>query len=61
MTEAFALSALAATPDTPEYKSSWEEFQALKANANGGAKMTPNSMPDWRGVWRRTTPPGLGF
>lgn len=51
----------AAALDEPRYSSSWEEYSALKAKANGGAKHTAATLPDWRGIWRRRTPPNMGF
>jgi hypothetical protein len=38
---------------TTQYRSSWEEFQALKARAHGGTRMTPGKLPDWSGLWTR--------
>jgi hypothetical protein len=45
------LSAVAA--DAPAYKTSWEHYQALKAKAGGGVKLTFEQLPDWSGVWIR--------
>ena len=33
------------------YASSWDEFQAMKAAAHGGARMTWKTLPDWTGLW----------
>ena len=57
-------SAPAAAPSAaaaPEYASSWEEFQALKAKAHGGTKMTWKNLPDWTGIWTRESGAGLKF
>jgi hypothetical protein len=45
-------------PPTPvsqvqEYKTSMEEYLALKAKAGGGTRQTAATLPDWRGVWQR--------
>jgi hypothetical protein len=40
-----------------EYGSSWEEYQALKAKANGGTVHTLSTMPDWSGFWRNSADP----
>jgi hypothetical protein len=53
---AFAAAAGAAAP---EYKTSVEEYDALKARANGGTKHTAATLPDWRGIWRRDIPQGM--
>jgi hypothetical protein len=34
-----------------KYKTSAEEYAALKAKAGGGTKMTWDKLPDWSGVW----------
>ncbi len=34
-----------------QYASSWDEFQAMRAAAHGGAKMTWKTLPDWTGLW----------
>jgi hypothetical protein len=53
--------------DTPvsqvqEYNSSWEEYLALKELADGGTEHTFDTLPDWRGVWRREIhPPMFAF
>jgi hypothetical protein len=44
---------------TPPYQSSWEEFQALKAKAHGGARKTPAQLPDWTGLWTREIVGGI--
>lgn len=46
-------SATAPVSQVQEYDSSWEEYLALKQLANGGTKHTFDTLPDWRGVWRR--------
>jgi len=33
------------------YASSWDEFQAMRAAAHGGTRMTWRSLPDWTGLW----------
>jgi hypothetical protein len=33
------------------YASSMEEFQAMKAAAHGGTRMTWRKLPDWTGLW----------
>ena len=33
------------------YKTSWEEYQAMRAAAHGGLKMTWDKLPDWTGLW----------
>lgn len=39
--------------DAVKYKSSWEHYLALKAQAKGGDRMTWDKLPDWTGVWAR--------
>ena len=41
---------------TVAYKSTKEEYEALKAKARGGMKLTAAQLPDWSGVWQ----PGPG-
>ena len=36
------------------YASSWDEYQAMRAAAHGGAKMTWKTLPDWTGLWEHT-------
>jgi len=33
------------------YRTAWDEYQAMKASARGGAKMTWARLPDWTGLW----------
>ena len=33
------------------YPSSWDEYQAMKAAAHGGTRMTWKTLPDWTGLW----------
>ena len=33
------------------YATSWDEYQAMLAEAHGGAKMTWRRLPDWTGLW----------
>lgn len=45
-----------------EYKTSVEEYEALKKKANGGTKHTVATLPDWSGVWgRRARGPIFSF
>ena len=37
------------------YKTSWEHYQDLLAEAKGGTKMTFDKLPDWSGVWTHTS------
>ena len=36
------------------YKSSWDEYQAMRAAAHGGTKVTWRNLPDWTGLWEHT-------
>ncbi len=45
----------------PQYKSSWEEYQAMKAKAHGGTKVSFDKLPDWTGLWTRNFDNGLAF
>ena len=46
----------------PEYKTSLEHYEALKAKAGGGVKLTFAQLPAWTGVWERAiTDAGLKF
>jgi hypothetical protein len=36
-----------------QYKNAIEHYEALKRAANGGAKKTGATLPDWSGVWTR--------
>jgi hypothetical protein len=57
---AYAQTPASADPGTPPtYQSSWEEFQALKAKAHGGARKTPAQLPDWTGLWTREIVGGI--
>lgn len=40
-------------PPLSHYANSWDEYQALKAAAKGGTKMTWKDLPDWTGIWAR--------
>ncbi|MEI9965467.1 MAG: hypothetical protein WDM92_13065 [Caulobacteraceae bacterium] len=33
------------------YASSWDEYQAMRAAAHGGTRMTWKTLPDWTGLW----------
>ena len=44
-------SAAAAWSYGGTYASSWDEFQAMRAAAHGGARMTWKTLPDWTGLW----------
>jgi hypothetical protein len=53
------------SPDAPgglgatvPYKSAKEEYEALKARARGGRKLTAAQLPDWSGVWEVSPPSG---
>ncbi len=50
-----------ANPKSTPYATSWDEYQALKAKANGGTKMSWSSLPDWTGLWTRADGSGLKF
>jgi hypothetical protein len=43
-----------------EFKSSMEQFEAMKAAAKGGTKMTYDKLPNWTGLWTRKAS-RLGF
>ena len=36
------------------YASSWDEYQAMRKAAHGGARMTWRTLPDWTGLWEHT-------
>jgi hypothetical protein len=55
-----ATAAPAAPAVEKEYKTSWEQFEAFKAVAKGGARMTWAKLPDWTGIWTRVAT-GIGF
>jgi hypothetical protein len=44
-----------------EHKTAWELYQALKAEAKGGQRLTPATMPDWSGVYSRPADKGFTF
>jgi hypothetical protein len=33
------------------YSSSWDEYQAMRAAAHGGTRMSWKELPDWTGLW----------
>jgi hypothetical protein len=33
------------------HKTSWDLYQALRQEAGGGKRLTPNEVPDWTGLW----------
>lgn len=36
------------------FKTSWDEYQAMRAAAHGGRRMTWKTLPDWTGLWEHT-------
>ncbi len=40
-----------------EHSTAWELYEALKARAGGGERLSPDDMPDWTGLWTRVGPP----
>ena len=44
---------------TTQYRSSWEEFQALEAKAHGGTHKRAAQLPDWSGLWTRELVGGI--
>lgn len=40
-----------------QYATALDLYEALKKRANGGAPLTPSTMPDWTGLWQRVGPP----
>jgi len=44
-----------------QYATSWDEYTALKAAAQGGDKVTYGKLPDWTGLWTREAGVGLKF
>ena len=44
-----------------EHKTAWDLYQALKAEAKGGQRLTPAAMPDWSGVEPRPADKGFTF
>jgi len=33
------------------HKTAWDLYQALRQEAGGGKRLTPNEVPDWSGLW----------
>jgi hypothetical protein len=33
------------------HKTAWDLYQALRQEASGGKRLTPNEVPDWTGLW----------
>jgi hypothetical protein len=56
-----AAPAAAPAISASHYKTSWELFQAMKAQAHGGTKKTFAQLPDWTGLWTRDFSHGLAF
>jgi hypothetical protein len=46
---------LTAGAGAQDYKTSTEHYEALKRAAGGGTKLTFDKLPDWTGVWTRST------
>jgi hypothetical protein len=44
-----------------QHKTAFELYEALRAEANGGQRLAPNNLPDWRGVYTRAPVPGFAF
>ena len=44
-----------------QHKTAWDLYQALKAEAKGGQRLTPAAMPDWSGVYSRPADKGFTF
>jgi hypothetical protein len=44
-----------------QYSSAWELYQALKAEAKGGQRLTVATAPDWSGVYSRPADKGFTF
>jgi hypothetical protein len=44
-----------------QHKTAWDLYQALKAEAKGGQRLTPATMPDWSGVYSRPADKGFTF
>ncbi len=36
------------------YAASWDEYQAMRAAAHGGTRLTWRNLPDWTGLWEHT-------
>ncbi|HZI78925.1 MAG TPA: hypothetical protein VFD69_05410 [Vicinamibacterales bacterium] len=44
-----------------QHKTAWDLYQALKAEAKGGQRLTAAMMPDWSGVYSRPADKGFTF
>ena len=44
-----------------QYKTAADLYQALREQAKGGQKLTPNSLPDWTGIYTRPLINGFTF
>jgi hypothetical protein len=44
-----------------QHKTAWDLYQALKAEAKGGQRLTPATMPDWSGVYSRPADKNFTF
>jgi hypothetical protein len=44
-----------------QHKTAAALFQALRDEAKGGQRLTPNNLPDWSGVYTRAPVPGFAF
>src|SRR5688500_15370531 len=44
-----------------QHKTAWDLYQALKAEAKGGQRLTPASVPDWSGVYSRPADKNFTF
>jgi hypothetical protein len=44
-----------------QHKTAWDLYQALKAEAKGGQRLTMATMPDWSGVYSRPADKGFTF
>jgi hypothetical protein len=44
-----------------QHKTAWDLYQALKAEAKGGQRLTAATMPDWSGVYSRPADKGFTF
>lgn len=44
-----------------QHKTAWDLYQALKAEAKDGQRLTPATMPDWSGVYSRPADKGFTF
>ena len=52
-------AALAAWTYGGTYASSWDEYQAMRAAAHGGTRMSWKTLPDWTGLWTHNS--GFNF